>query len=217
MKKCRVRLRTKLIVAAVIACAVALAAVFFNNATSVILSVSSAELRAMNTRAVSAAVEEASAGISYEDIVSVTYDGEGDVAAISSNTPVINGIARRTAVLTQTGLEELASGGMSIPLGAFTGIDALSGYGGSVNVKIIPVASAECSFVSRFVQAGINQTLHSVYIEVVTTITIVLAARSENFYAAAEVLVCESIINGKVPQIYLQGGLLSPGALVPSG
>ena len=102
-----------------------------------------------------------------------------------------------------------------IPLGAFTGIEALSGYGRSVCVKVVPVISVECNFVSRFSQAGINQTIHSVYIDVVTDITIVLAARTERVFATAEVLVCESIINGKIPEVYLQGGMLGGGMLVP--
>ena len=57
--------------------------------------------------------------------------------------------------------------------------------------------------------------MHSIYIEVVTDITIVFATRTERIFASAEVLVCESLIVGKIPDVYLQGGLLGSGSLVP--
>ncbi len=215
MKRRRFRLKTKIIIVAAVAALIAFAVIFFNNAAAVMLAVGSAQLRAMNTRAVKEAAEEAFGNTSYEDIVDIAYADDGSVAAITARSARINAIARNTAYLTQSRLGGLSAQGVEVPLGAFTGIEALSGYGRAVNVKLVPVVSAECAFVSRFSQAGINQTIHSVYIEVVTDITIVLAARTERVLASVEVLVCESIINGKVPEVYLQGGLLGSGALVP--
>lgn len=215
MKKRRIRLKTKLIIAAVVFLLVFAAAMFLNNAANVMISVSSASMRALNTRAVNEAVDSAFGNTSYSDIVTITYDSSGDVAAVTADSSKINAISRNTAYLTQSALERLSADGTMIPLGAFTGIEALSGYGRSVCVKVVPVISVECNFVSRFSQAGINQTIHSVYIDVVTDITIVLAARTERVFATAEVLVCESIINGKIPEVYLQGGMLGGGMLVP--
>lgn len=216
MKRRKIRLKTKLIIIIITAVLIALIVIFFNNATSVILAVSSAQLRALNTSAVNQAVEEVIPdGIGYGEIVTVTYDDSGDVSTISANSSMVNYIARRTAYLTQSKLTQLSQDGINIPWGAFTGIEALSGYGGSINVKIVPVIVTECNFISRFTSAGINQSLHSIYIDVVTEITIVLASRTEHVFASAEVLVCESLINGDVPQIYLQGGLLGSSSLVP--
>lgn len=218
MKKRKMRLKTKLIIIISIAAAIALAALFFNNATAVILSVSSARLKAMNTLAVDEAVGEAlQSGAEYGDFMTVSYGDDGNVSSMTANSAAINSVARRAASLAQTKLTQMSGGGISIPLGAFTGIEALSGFGAGINIKIIPVIWVECSFVSRFTQAGINQTIHSIYIEVVTDITIVLAARTERVLAASEILVCESLINGEIPQIYLQGGLLGSGSLVPAG
>ena len=216
MKNRRIRLKTKILIFIIIAAVIAVVVIFLNNAANVIISVSAAQMRAYNTVAVNDAVEEAlPGGLEYGSIVTVEYDGDGNVTTISANSANINAVARRTAYLTQTNLSELSRGGIAIPLGAFTGIEAISGFGKAINIKIMPVASAECSFVSRFTQAGINQTLHSIYIEVVTDITIVFATRTERIFASAEVLVCESLIVGKIPDVYLQGGLLGSGSLVP--
>lgn len=209
MKKRRLRFKTKLIILAVVVAAVTLVIVFMNNAASVIISVGSARMRALNTTAVNYAVDEALAdGLDYADIIKITYDGDGNVSTMSANAAVINAVARRTAGLTQSKLTEAGEGGIEIPVGAFTGIEALSGMGAKIKVKIMPVVAVGCTFLSRFTQAGINQSLHSIYIRVVSDITIVLAARTHRVEAQAEVLVCESLINGEVPQIYLQGGVL---------
>lgn len=212
MKKRRLRAKTKLIILAVTAAVIAFVIVFMNNAASVIIAVGCAQMRAFNTMAVNDAVDEVLAdGLNYSDIIDITYDSDGDVSTISANTTIINFIARRTAGLTQTKLTEAGEGGIDIPIGAFTGIEAISGMGSKIKIKIMPVVAVECVFLSRFSRAGINQTIHSIYIQVVSEITIVLAARTERVEAEAQVLVCESIINGEVPQIYLQGGILGSG------
>lgn len=103
-----------------------------------------------------------------------------------------------------------------VPLGALTGIEALAGFGQKINIKIIPISNVECRFVSKFRQAGINQTLHSLYLEIVSDISIILPSKSTNLASTIEVLICESIITGKIPDTYLQASLAgSDSALVP--
>lgn len=214
MKKRRMSLKTRIILAFSAAATVILIALFLVNAAKVIVSVGTARLRACNSLAVNSAVEEVASSLDYSDIVEVTYGSDGDVAMISANSLAINGAARRAAGLVQSKLAYFSSGGVDVPIGAFTGIEALSGYGGTINIRLEPIASVDCSFVSKFTQAGINQTVHSIYLEVVSDISIVLAARTERVILTSEVMVTESLINGKVPDVYLQGGLLG-SALVP--
>lgn len=209
------RLKTKLIIAVIAVAIVVGAVIFLDNATKVIISVSSAKMRALNTQAVDYAVSSTLREVRYEDLVDVVYDNSGDVISISADSVKINDIARKTAYLTQSKLTEMSEGGLEVPLGAFTGIEAIAGFGEKINVKIMPVVAVECSFVSAFRQAGVNQTLHTVYLEVLTQITVILSARTNTVTAAAEVMICESIINGKIPDVYLQGGLLGGSSLVP--
>ncbi len=209
------RLKTKLIIAVIAVAIVVGAVIFLDNATKVIISVSSAKMRALNTQAVDYAVSSTLKEVRYEDLVDVVYDNSGDVISISADSVKINDIARKTAYLTQSKLTEMSEGGLEVPLGAFTGIEAIAGFGEKINVKIMPVVAVECSFVSAFRQAGVNQTLHTVYLEVLTQITVILSARTNTVTAAAEVMICESIINGKIPDVYLQGGLLGGSSLVP--
>ena len=62
---------------------------------------------------------------------------------------------------------------------------------------------ANCDFVSIFQSAGINQTLHKIYIDVYADVSIVTPIDQPTIQVKAEVLVCENLIVGKIPQNYL--------------
>lgn len=62
---------------------------------------------------------------------------------------------------------------------------------------------ANCDFVSFFQSAGINQTLHKIYIDVYADVSIVTPIDQPTIQVKAEVLVCENLIVGKIPQTYL--------------
>ncbi|MCD8373027.1 MAG: sporulation protein YunB [Clostridia bacterium] len=191
--------------------------IMLKNVSSVLISVSEAAARSYTTVAVSQAVENSLKNSpDYSSLITITRDENGDVADIIANSYTINYIARQTAYLTQSVLNELTSQGVDIPVGAFTGIDALSGFGFKINLKAIPVSAVECRFISKFTSAGINQTLHSLYIQIVSNISIVTPSRTVNVGATDEVLVCESVIVGNIPEYILGGGWLSSGGvLVP--
>ena len=52
--------------------------------------------------------------------------------------------------------------------------------------------------------------------EIVSDISIILPSKSTNLASTIEVLICESVIAGKIPDTYLQASIAgSNGALVP--
>lgn len=114
----------------------------------------------------------------------------------------INTIARDAAYLAQKNFKALAEAGVKVPLGAFSGIEALSGFGPPVTFKLLPVGAAHCSFRSAFTSAGINQTRHAVYLDIVLDITVVLPAGTSEFSESAEVMIIESVLSGKCPTLF---------------
>ena len=192
---------------------------FMRNVTAVFVSVSEASVLAMNTLAVNEAISTVlSEGVEYDDLINITRDEDGNVSSITANTAVINELARKVNRLARENFAELSEEGVSVPLGALTGVEALAGFGPSINIKIIPVNSIDSRFVSQFTSAGINQTLHSLTIQVVAEISIILPSQTVKKTSVSEVLVAESVIRGTIPDVYLQGGWLSGGAgLVSDG
>ena len=178
---------------------------FQRNVTRVLISISEATMRASTTIAVNDAVYYTlSDEIRYEDLVTVTRDKEGEIVAVAANPLKINKIARDTASISQSNLKNLSLNGIPIPLGALTGIEAFAGLGPSIHFRIIPVSSVSCDYSSTFDSVGINQTKHSIYLNVIADISIVMPSRTENFAVATEILIGESVLVGQVPDAYLQ-------------
>ncbi len=209
--------RLKIAFAVIFALLILAVIYFMRNVTNVFLSVSEASVRAMNAQAVNEAVSSVLAdGVEYSDLIEIVRDGEGDVISVTADTVTINRLARDTARLARENFAALSEEGVSVPLGALTGIEALAGFGPSIQIKIIPVNSIECRFGSSFSSAGINQTLHTITMQVVSYISVILPSQTVNITAVAEVPVAESVIAGRIPDVYLQSGWINAnGGLVP--
>ena len=188
--------------------AVILFTYFQRNVTRVLISISEATMRASTTIAVNDAVYYTlSDDMRYEDLVNITRNESGDIIAVAANPLKINKIARDTASISQSNLKTLSLNGIPVPLGALTGIEAFAGLGPSIYFRIIPVSSVSCDFSSAFESVGINQTKHSIYLNVIADISIVMPSRTENFAVVTEILVGESVIVGSVPDAYLQSDI----------
>lgn len=207
--------KVKVIIVIILLLLIVVVFTVMNNVTRVLISISEATIRSITTVAVNDAIYYTlNDSVRYEELVTITYDEAGNVSTITTDSLKINRIARDTAYLSQENLTRMSAEGIMVPLGALTGVEALAGFGEKINIKIIPISNVECRFVSKFVDAGINQTKHSLYLEIVSDISIILPTKTTNLASTIEVLICESVINGKIPDTYLQAGLVG-GALIP--
>ena len=207
-KRRRIRRRFWAILLAVFIVAALLFIYFQRNVTRVLISISEATMRASTTVAVNDAVYYTlSDEMRYEDLVTVTRDNDGNIVAVAANPLKINKIARDTASISQSNLKNLSLNGIPVPLGALTGIEAFAGLGPSIHFRIIPVSSVSCDFSSTFESVGINQTKHSIYLNIIADISIVMPSRTENFAVITEILVGESVLVGRVPDAYLQSDI----------
>ena len=201
-----------MILAAVLATLIAIVVLLHWNITTVLISIAEASMRSITTVAVNDAVYYTlSDRVRYEDLVTVSKDEEGNVTSITSNSFQINRIARDTAYMSQQNLTKMSEDGVDVPLGAFFGIEAWAGFGPRLKIQIIPISNVECRFASTFAEAGVNQTKHSIYLEIVADISIIMPSGTRNFASLTEVLICESVLVGKVPDTYLQADIFGDG------
>lgn len=208
-KKKRRRKRRRLFILLLIVTACVFLFIYFqHNVTRVLISISEATMRASTTVAVNDAVYYTlSDEMRYEDLVTVTRDADGKIVGVNANPLKINKIARDTASISQSNLKNLSLNGIPVPLGALTGIEAFAGLGPSIQFRIIPVSSVSCAFSSKFESVGINQTKHSIYLNVVADISIVMPSRTENFAVVTDILIGESVIVGEIPDTFLQSDI----------
>lgn len=206
----RIGVALTLFVAAFIFCTV----YFRSNIVPTVMGSAVAEVRAMCTETINSAVTAVvGGGVEYDDLFSVVRDDAGNIEMVQANSPEINMVAREIAGLAQANLDALDLKEISIPIGTFTGLALLTGLGPDVTISVMPIGSALCDFVSYFIAAGINQTLHKIYIDVHAEINIITPLDEPTITVKAEVLVAENLIVGEVPEFYFGGSVLNGGYL----
>lgn len=177
----------------------------------IIVTLSEERIRSLSTRVMSDSVAEVlvSDNVTYDEIVKITYDGNNEIKAIETNSVKINIIIRKITEMVQSRLDGLIVEGIDVALGTFTGIPFLFGIGPLVPIQLVPIGTINTKITSNFVSAGINQTLHKIYFDITANIGMVLPALSSNFVTNLDVVLAESVIVGKVPEVYLNGGLIT--------
>jgi sporulation protein YunB len=146
--------------------------------------------------------------IVYDDLVNIISDEFGNISMIQANSLEINNLSKDLAQTCEVRIEEYGGHGVMIPLGTFTGVPLLVGRGPRVKVKMTPIGSVVCKFISHFESAGINQTIHKIYVNIKATVGVVMPLSSRSFTAEQQVLISESVIVGQVPEVYLYSDTL---------
>ena len=160
--------------------------------------------KAIATRAMNSAIADIVADtILYESLINVVTNDVGEITVIQANALEINNLSRDLAQTTENKLDEYGDRGVDIPIGSFTGIPILVGQGPSLNLKVTPIGAVFCVFSSKFENAGINQTNHKIYLTITANLGIVMPLLSVKYTQQQQVLISESIIVGKVPEVYL--------------
>jgi sporulation protein YunB len=159
----------------------------------------------LSTSAVSDAVYEvlSEEQITYSDLVSIEYDDEGCVSHLYLQTITLNLIARQFYQVAQVYLDEMGEKGVEVPLGVFTGLPLFAGLGPKVNIRLVSIGAMTSTFESKFTSAGINQTNHSLFIRLYASVSMILPAYTKTIDSTTEVLIAESVIVGKIPQVFL--------------
>ena len=198
-----------IVLGAVLAAIIGIFIFFHKNVAGMLYSLSEATVRAAATEAVNDALSQTLVwnDIDYSKLVTVTRSEDGRILSVEANAQSVNMLARQTVTLSMANLAEECSEGVKVPIGVFTGIEFLAGFGPSVTFQIIPVGSVSCNFRSAFDTAGINQTLHSVYMDVAASVSVVMPSRTQDISVQTQVLICESVIVGEIPDAYLKGDI----------
>ncbi len=168
------------------------------------LQIAEARARVIATRAINGAINEKTVrSMRYEDLYSIKTDTRGKIVFMQPNTGEINRLASETTIQVQEALKSIADERIRIPLGQVLGSQLFASFGPWIQVKIVPIGTVETFVRDKYEQAGINQTRHKLYMEVLGTVKIVVPLITSNVVVRTEVPLTEGIIVGEVPQVYL--------------
>jgi sporulation protein YunB len=131
---------------------------------------------------------------------------QGGQAFVTPNVARINAEAGKASLAIEAALKHLPTQPIAIPLGQALGSKLLSAYGPMIPVTLIPYGALSINFHETFQEAGINQTLLTVYLDTNTTVQIVVPLVKQEVHLKVQIPVAQEWIAGAVPQTVVMTG-----------
>lgn len=139
---------------------------------------------------------------SYDDLCNVNKDVNGNISMISSNVITVNEIISDVAIKIQEELDKKENSSFKMRLGSLTGTRILSGRGPNIDIRLQTIGNLDTDLRSEFEEAGINQTLHRMYLQVECNVIILTPFKTIEQKIVNQVLLAEAIIIGTTPNTY---------------
>ena len=144
--------------------------------------------------------------IQYDRIVYFEKDLNGRITALKTNMAEVNRLKTETLNIINDEILAQDTEHLGVPMGSLILPEFLSGKGPQLPVRILAIRNSDAAFNSRFTEAGINQTLQQLSMDVILDVTILVLGQTETFTVSSQMVVAETIIVGDVPATYLQTG-----------
>ena len=144
--------------------------------------------------------------IQYDRIVYFEKDLNGRITALKTNMSEVNRLKTDILNLINEEILSLDTTDLGIPIGNLFLPELLAGKGPNIPVNIISIRNSDASFSSEFTEAGINQTLQRLLMEVIVDVSVLVLGQTASFTVSSQVVVAETIIVGQVPETFLHTG-----------
>ena len=144
--------------------------------------------------------------VSYADFITIQRDEGGAITALTTNMAQMNQLRAELTAAILEALGEVDVSDIQVPLGSLFDLEPLWAKGPALKAKAITVGTVRAEFDSQLTSAGVNQTLHRIWIEVEVPMTLLLPGGEVATSLHTQLCVAETVIVGRVPDTYLQVG-----------
>lgn len=183
---------------------------YLNIVFPVIKTYSKIEADSITEKAINTAISNViNRSLKYDSLIDINYSNTGEIVSFSANQYEINTISREIIKEVQYQLNFFGKDGLKIKMGTFSGIPLLIDKGPVVKLNLVPIGVVTGDFFSEFDSVGINMTKHSLFLHINVHVSLVMPVKSYDIYTTNQILLAESIIMGKVPEVYLNGQMLN--------
>ena len=142
--------------------------------------------------------------VSYGSIVALEKDGQGRLLALRTDMNQLNRLRNETLEIINRRITQSGESELGIPLGSVLLPALFSGKGPRLPVRVLTVSNCDAEFSSSFLEAGINQTLHRITMQVSMNITLLTPAGTQTVCVDSGVAVAETILIGQVPDTLIR-------------
>lgn len=169
-------------------------------AAAVALRRAEAEAVAAISRALSEKVAEP---LRYDDLVRVERDDQGRITFMQVNTGTANEMVAGIQSSVQSELASLSGAAFRLPLGLLMESTLLAAHGPRIKVRMIPMGNVHVMIHQSFDHAGINQTRHTLSIDVEARVQVAVPLFREETVVRTRAPLVDAVIVGEVPSQYL--------------
>lgn len=142
-------------------------------------------------------------GVAYQQLINVSTDAEGRVTLMQPDTVKITRLVTSIARDLEEKLGGLSREDIKVPLGMLTGNALLADKGPNLTLALLPLGSVSVNIHDEFSAAGINQTRHSIMLDIVVDMGILLPFQTTFTQITDTLPIVESVIVGPIPETYL--------------
>ncbi|MFG6117000.1 MULTISPECIES: sporulation protein YunB [Thalassobacillus] len=181
--------------------------------------------------------------LTYEDLMDIQKDNNGNIVYMGWNSVVVNRVLRNTTFRVQNYLRQIEKGNLPdpgapldvpldeendvdeieespilvrIPIGQATKNTLLANLGPKVPVRFQVIGYVESNVENNITEYGINSALFELVIHIKAEVRIVIPFSTKTSTVTADIPVAHSTIMGPVPDFYNgSGGEKSPSFSVP--
>lgn len=141
--------------------------------------------------------------ISYGDLVTIQRDNTGAITALTTNMAQINLLRAELTAAILEALEGVDVSTIQVPLGSLLDFEPLWARGPALQARAMTVGTVSAEFESEFSSAGVNQTLHRIWMDVTVPMTVLLPGGELQVKVQTSLPVAETVVVGQVPNTYL--------------
>lgn len=134
--------------------------------------------------------------------VNLEKDAEGRIAAVTMNGADTNIIMTKISIGLKNRIADMDEIEANIPLGNFLPYPFFAGLGPKVPVRFLILANTSVTANEMFTARGINQTLYTVSLHVVTRVGIYIPSMHSSVAVENDVPIAQTLIVGDVPDSY---------------
>lgn len=138
----------------------------------------------------------------YSSLVTLCTNDDGEVTSVQSNVKNINRLKTSVSDRVEREIADLSAVDIKIPIGTLLGIDLFHGMGFDVGMSVAPIGFANTTIISEFTEAGINQTLHRIIIEISADVDAIIPGLKTRVCVKTSIVAAETVIVGRVPNAY---------------
>jgi len=202
---------------------------YSRKAIPLLMSYAEAESKKLIILVINKAVTKQINNVDTDQIFEVTYNNNGEVILIDFNSKRTSIALSTITSLVEVNLRAIEEGKidmielpdnsldvfdtdllekgiiLEVPLGVISGSVLLTNLGPKVPVKISLIGDVSSGFSTDVKEYGINNALITLMIDVSVDTKVVLPFMSEDMNVSASIPIAMKVIQGKIPEYYLNG------------